>query len=156
VSNHVWIPPAQELTLEARAAALAATGAQLQQAGSAVVVGGGSVGVELAAELAAHFGTRCRVTLVTSSSRWGAPASQAQQHTGHTGPCGDGLLDVVFMQAINPIDTPPLLGTFMHCAGAEFDLHLLASLHLHAQPHLLTFHAHVFGGQACAYGAADL
>jgi hypothetical protein len=62
---------AQELTLEARAASLAATGAQLQQAGSVVVVGGGSVGVELAAELAAHFGTRCRVTLVTSSSRYG-------------------------------------------------------------------------------------
>lgn len=59
-------PTAAHPTLEARAAAWESAAAKLRAAGSVLVLGGGPVGVELAAEIAAAYPGK-RLTLLTSS-----------------------------------------------------------------------------------------
>lgn len=56
-------------TIAARKASFKAAHDQLKKASSVLIVGGGSVGVELAAEIAGTFGKEKQVTLVSSSSR---------------------------------------------------------------------------------------
>ncbi|KAJ9515382.1 hypothetical protein QJQ45_016375, partial [Haematococcus lacustris] len=61
--------PHQEVNRTARLRALEAAAEQLRAAASVVVVGGGTVGVELAAEVAGHYGFGKKVTLVCSDDR---------------------------------------------------------------------------------------
>ncbi|KAL6752136.1 hypothetical protein V8C86DRAFT_2762958, partial [Haematococcus lacustris] len=61
--------PHQEVNRTARLRALEAAAEQLRAAASVVVVGGGTVGVELAAEVAGHYGFGKKVTLICSDDR---------------------------------------------------------------------------------------
>ena len=60
---------ASEVHLIGRRRALAAVAAHVLCADRIVIIGGGAVGVELAAEIAGHYGKKKRVTVLTPSSR---------------------------------------------------------------------------------------
>jgi NADPH-dependent 2,4-dienoyl-CoA reductase/sulfur reductase-like enzyme len=66
-------------SIEARKAELAQAARQLAAAQSLLIVGGGSVGVELAAEVAGRYGRSKKVVLVTSADRCAAAALQPSQ-----------------------------------------------------------------------------
>jgi apoptosis-inducing factor 2 len=56
-------------TIAARKASYQTANGKLKKAKSVLIVGGGTVGVELAAEVAGAFGKEKHVTLVSSSAR---------------------------------------------------------------------------------------